>query len=317
MHTVGVLAFDGMTAFHLSIPSLVFGNRAIPRGCGYRVEICTERPGVLATDDGFDITVRADLSVLDRAQTIVVPSWHRDIEPSPPVRAALRSAQARGARVVGLCLGAFAVAASGIVDGREVATHWAAADELARRYPRVRVRSDVLWCDLGDVVTSAGIAAALDCCLHVVRADHGAAIAAEVARVLVLAPHRAGSQAQFIPTAVPRLRADDPIDRAMTWARTRLDEPIDLDGWAAAAAMSRRTFTRRFRERTAASPVQWLLHQRLDRAKVLLETTDDTVERIAARCGFGSAVTLRHHFHRRLGTTPQAHRASFSRPFGG
>jgi transcriptional regulator GlxA family with amidase domain len=228
------------------------------------------------------------------------------------VRDARRTAHGRGARIVGLCLGAFALVEAGLLDGREAVTHWSAAAELARRRPQVQVRSDVLWCDHRDVVTSAGVAAALDCCLHLVRADHGAAVAAAVARALVLAPHRAGSQAQFIPTAVPELREDDPVEHAMAWARTRLADPIDLDTWAATANMSRRTFTRHFRSRTASSPLQWLLLQRLDHARVLLETTDDTVDRVAARAGFGSPVTLRHHFHRVLGTTPASHRAAFA-----
>ncbi|MEU2104585.1 MULTISPECIES: GlxA family transcriptional regulator [unclassified Nocardia] len=311
MRTVAVLAFDGISPFHLSVPSLVFGRVGVEGPAPYRVDVCAERPGRLRTPAGFDIHVQHDLETLTRADTVVIPSWPLG-EPLPAdVRAAVRAAHARGARIVGLCLGSWAVAATGLADGREVTTHWASAAELARAFPAVRVRADTLWSDLGDVVTSAGVAAALDCCLHLVRGDLGSKAATELARALVTAPHRSGSQAQYIPVAVPDAADDDPIERAMVWARANLGDPLDLDRWARVALMSRRTFTRRFRDRTGTSPQQWLLLQRTDRARLLLESTADTVERIAADTGFGTAVSLRHHFHRILGTSPAAHRASF------
>ncbi|GAA5074155.1 GlxA family transcriptional regulator [Nocardia iowensis] len=312
MRTVAVLAYDGISPFHLSVPSLVFGRVGIGGSGPYQVDVCAERPGSLRTPAGFDIDVRHGLDRLMRADTVVVPSWEYDMPLSDDLRAALHQAHAAGARIVGLCLGSWAVAASGLADGREVITHWAGASRLARAYPAVRVRADTLWSDLGDVVTSAGVAAALDCCLHLVRNDLGSRAATELARELVTAPHRSGSQAQYIPIAVPESADDDPIERAMVWARTHLGDPIDLDSWARVALMSRRTFTRRFRDRTGNSPQQWLLHQRADRARLLLETTDDTMDRIAAETGFGTAVSLRHHFHRILGTTPAAHRALFT-----
>ena len=255
--------------------------------------------------------MRNGLDAIERAETVVVPSWNPELELSPAIRRALHDAHSRGARIVGLCLGSWAIAASGLADGREVTTHWSAAAALAGAFPAVRVRPDVLWTDLGDVITSAGVAAALDCCLHLVRADHGSRVATDLARTLVMAPHRGGSQAQYIPVAVPDAADDDPIEHAMLWARTHLGDPIDLDGWARSALMSRRTFTRRFRDRTGSSPQQWLLHQRLDRARLLLESTDDTMDRIAAETGLGSAVNLRQHFHRALGLSPAAHRAAF------
>lgn len=311
MHTVAVLAYDGMSPFHLSVPSLVFGRVGIGGTAPYQVDVCAERPGSLRTPAGFDIEVRHGLDRLVRADTVIIPSWERDMPLSAELRAALHHAHAAGARIVGLCLGSWAIAASGLADGREVTTHWAGAAALARACPAVRVRADTLWSDLGDVITSAGVAAALDCCLHLVRNDLGSRAATELARDLVTAPHRSGSQAQYIPIAVPDATDDDPIERAMVWARTHLGESIDLDGWARIALMSRRTFTRRFRDRTGNSPQQWLLHQRADRARLLLETTDDTMERIATDTGFGTAVSLRHHFHRILGTSPAAHRALF------
>ncbi|WP_107655026.1 GlxA family transcriptional regulator [Nocardia suismassiliense] len=311
MHTVAVLAYDGMSPFHLSVPSLVFGRVGVHGPALYQVDVCAEKPGSLHTPAGFDIEVRHGLDRLIRADTVVIPAWECDLPVSDDLRTALHQAHAAGARIVGLCLGSWAVAASGLADGREVTTHWAAAAQLARAFPAVRVRADTLWSDLGDVVTSAGVAAALDCCLHLVRTDLGSRVATELARDLVTAPHRSGSQAQYIPIAVPDAADDDPIERAMVWARTHLGESIDLDGWARVALMSRRTFTRRFRDRTGNSPQQWLLHQRTDRARLLLETTDDTMDRIATDTGFGTAVSLRHHFHRILGTSPAAHRALF------
>ncbi|WP_067719220.1 GlxA family transcriptional regulator [Nocardia yamanashiensis] len=315
MHEVAVLAFDRISPFHLSVPTLVFGR--IGAGAGdrtpYRVRVCAEQPGILSTPAGFDIVVQHGLEAVENAETVVVPSWERHRPLPDPVRDALRVAHERGARIVGLCLGAWAIAASGLADGREITTHWSAAPELARAFPDVMVRADSLWTDHGDLITSAGVAAALDCCLHLIRTDHGSRTATELARDLVLAPHRSGSQAQYIPVAVPEALDDDPIEHAMVWARTHLDTSVDLDTWARTALMSRRTFTRRFRERTGSSPQQWLLHQRVDRARLLLESTDDTMERVASEAGLGTAVNLRHHFHRLLGTTPAAHRALFRR----
>ncbi|WP_336083479.1 GlxA family transcriptional regulator [Nocardia sp. SSK8] len=314
MHKVAVVAFDGISPFHLAVPTLVLGRS----GTGvddpdwpYRVRVCADRPGTLTTAAGFDITVRNGLDTVADADTVVFPGWRVGLDPSPALIEAVRTAHADGARLVGLCLGAWAIAATGLADGRELSTHWATAEALAAAFPAVRVRADTLWTDLGDVITSAGVAAALDCCLHIVRGDLGARAATDLARTLVTAPHRSGSQAQFIPIAVPEVATDDPIEFAMVWARGHLDTAVDLDSWSRRAHMSRRTFTRRFRARTGTSPQQWLLQQRIDRARLLLETTDDTVDRIAAETGFGSAVSLRHHFHRMLGTGPAAHRAQF------
>ncbi|MFB7878347.1 GlxA family transcriptional regulator [Nocardia sp. NPDC056064] len=314
MYKVAVVAFDGISPFHLAVPTLVLGRR----GTGiddpdwpYDVHVCAEHPGTLTTAAGFDITVRDGLDTVATADLVVFPGWQLDLDPSPALLDAVRTAYAGGARLVGLCLGAWAIAATGLADGRELSTHWATAEAMAAAFPAVRVRADTLWTDLGDVITSAGVAAALDCCLHIVRGDLGARAATDLARALVTAPHRSGSQAQFIPIAVPDAATDDPIECAMVWARGNLDTVVDLDSWARRAHMSRRTFTRRFRERTGTSPQQWLLQQRIDHARLLLESTDDTVDRIATDTGFGSAVSLRHHFHRTLGTSPAAHRAQF------
>jgi transcriptional regulator GlxA family with amidase domain len=311
VHRVAVLAFEGISVFHLSVPTLVFGADLPGSLADYEVTICAEKPGALRTSAGFDLSVPTDLSAFDVADTVVIPSWSVD-DPVPHTLVdALCAAHRRGARIVGLCLGAYVVAASGLVDGREATTHWHAADQLAKRHPEVSVRSDVLWSDLGDIVTSAGTVAGLDCCLHLVRHDHGATVAAEVAKRLVMAPHRGGSQAQFIPVPVPPDEMRDPIAEAMAWASIHLSEQVDLDTWAQSATMSRRTFTRQFRERTGGSPGSWLAARRLDHARILLETTDLPIDAVAEASGFGSAVALRTHFRNALGASPTRHRQQF------
>jgi transcriptional regulator GlxA family with amidase domain len=310
MRSVAVLAYDGMSPFHLSVPCLVLGDR-LGGEAEYDVQVCAEHPGRLGTNAGFDLHVDRGLDVMEHADLVILPSWDPELEPSGLLVEAIRAAHARGATVVGLCIGAFLVAASGIADGRDVVTHWRWAERLAAQYAKVDVRADVLWSDLGDLVTSAGTAASLDCCLHLVRTHHGVERAEQLARVIVVAPHRSGSQAQYIPVPVPPDPTDDVIERAMVWARMRLDEPVSLDEWAAAIGLSRRTFTRQFRARTGSSGQAWLLQQRLDRARSLLETTDQSIERVATASGFGSSAALRHHFHLVLGTTPQRHRQEF------
>lgn len=312
-HRVAVLAFPGISPFHLAAPyAVLHGTGKRPMPLPYRLVTCAEQPGAVATSAGWTVAVEHGLEVMDVADTVVVPSWDTDCDPSPQLLSAVAAAHRRGARVVGLCLGAFVVARAGIVDGGEVATHWSAADALATLCPAVHVRSDVLWCDEGDVITSAGVAAGLDCLLHVVRRDLGASAAAEVARSLVLAPHRDGSQAQFIPAPVRPAAGTDLFDGALAWALENLAERVPLQVWASHAAMSRRTFTRRFRERTGTSPGAWLLDQRLLRARQLLETTDRSVDAIATAVGFATGASLRAHFAERYGTTPGRHRRAFA-----
>jgi transcriptional regulator GlxA family with amidase domain len=276
----------------------------------YEVTVCAQRPGNLRTSAGYEIAVHRGLRAFASADTVVLPSWDRSRPVPEDITRAVR--RARGARIIGLCVGAFVVAAAGIADGRDITTHWGAAAQLAAEYPNVNVRSDVLWTDHGDVVTSAGTAASLDCCLQVVRQDRGAAVAAELARRLVMPPHRTGSQAQFVPVPLPASDDHDAIAEAMVWARNRLGEVIGLDQWARSAAMSRRTFTRRFAERTGTSPGRWLQQQRLDHARVLLETTDLPIDQIAVIGGFGSAPTLRRQFAQTLGVSPRRHREQFA-----
>ena len=243
---------------------------------------------------------------------MIVPSWRDTAEPAPPAMIkALRAAHARGARIVGLCVGAFVLAEAGLLDGRPATTHWAWADEFARRYPRVQLNRDVLYVDDGDVVTSAGTAAAIDCCLHLLRQQHGAELANRVARRMVVAPHRQGGQAQYIEQPLPKSARGDRLGAVLEWALQHLDQRLSLDQLAERAAMSRRTFTRRFREATGTTVVQWLLNQRIAHAQRLLERGEQPIEAIAEQAGFGSAMSLRQHFAAALGTSPSAYRRQF------
>jgi transcriptional regulator GlxA family with amidase domain len=311
--TIAVVAFDGISPFHLSVPCMVFGpdmaGHGVPR---YRLLVCSVDRGSLSTTAGFAIQAPHSLAAAARADTIIVPSWHDDQRPAPEaLLRTLRSAHKRGARIVGLCLGAFVLAEAGLLDGQPATTHWALARAFAERYPTVDLRPDVLYVDNGQVLTSAGTAASIDCCLHMVRRDHGADVAAHVARRMVVAPHREGGQAQYIEQPVPASRADDRLGGVMAWALKHLAQPHSLDSLADRAAMSRRTFTRHFRQATGTTVGQWLQQQRLTMARRLLETTTRSIDDVAERSGFGSSVSLRQHFASALGTSPSAYRRQF------
>lgn len=246
--------------------------------------------------------------------TVVVPSTEDlDGDPDPVLVAALRRAHQDGARVAALCTGAFVLAAAGLLDGREAATHWMHADDLARRYPRVAVRPDVLYVDAGDVLTSAGKTAAVDLCLHLVRGDLGSAAATGLARRLVVPAHRAGGQAQFIAPP-PEPRTSGGLAPTLDWARARLDQPLTVADLAAQAGLSTRQLARRMQAEVQAGPLGWLHQQRIARAQELLERTDAGIDQVAASCGMGTAATLRRHFHRAVGVTPTAYRATYRNP---
>ncbi|WP_436772013.1 helix-turn-helix domain-containing protein [Yinghuangia sp. YIM S09857] len=311
--TVATLAFEGMAPFEMSSVVEIFGMARPELGVPwYRLSVCGETRDPMRVVGGFSITVDHGLDELAAADTVIitaVPDVRGDV--SPALVDALRAARARGARVVSICSGAFALAAAGLLDGRVATTHWRYADLLAERYPRVRVDPDVLYVDGDDILTSAGSAAGLDLCLHLVRKDHGARVANAVARRLVVPPHREGGQAQFIRAAVGEVDADDGIGRSMAWALEHLAEPITVADLAARAHLSQRTYLRKFSAQTGTSPVRWVLAQRVAASLSLLEDTAASIEEVGAAVGFESPVTFRHHFGRAMGTSPSAYRRTF------
>nr|BFD92264.1 helix-turn-helix domain-containing protein [Kitasatospora sp. Xyl93] len=325
VHDVAVYAFPGMAPFELGVVVEVFGL-ARPELTGllaapwYGLKVCADRPGTeLEAVGGFALTARHGLDELAAADTVVVPGVPNAFGGvgagvSPALVQALRTAHGRGARIVSICSGAFALAAAGLLDGREATTHWRYAELLQQRYPAVLVNPDVLYVDNGDVLTSAGSAAGIDLCLHLVRRDHGARVANTVARRFVVAPHRDGGQAQFVEAAVrPVEEEDDGVARSMQWALDHLSSPLTISQLAGAARMSDRSYLRHFTARNGTSPMRWVVTQRIAASLALLESPEGSVEEIAAAVGFESAATFRHHFGRVMRTSPTAYRRSFGR----
>ncbi|GAA3638230.1 helix-turn-helix domain-containing protein [Kineosporia mesophila] len=309
---IAVHAFDGITMFHLAAPQLVFGEVA-KLGLGdWTTHVWTTSGPSIVTSEGYTIAGLGGPSTTEGADIVVVPSWRDDLAtPDAGLVRAVQDAHASGSMVIGLCLGAFPVAAAGLLRHRTAVTHWSATGELAARHPEVTVDSSVLYVDHGDVLTSAGTASGIDACLHVVRKHLGVTAANRVARSLVVAPHREGGQAQYIERPLVDARSDAPIAEVLTWALEHLDRPLTLEDLAARATMSRRNFVRRFREATGSTPARWVTDQRLDEARRLLETSDWPVDRIAQECGFGSPVTLRQNFAARFATSPAGYRRAF------
>ncbi|MDT0462524.1 MULTISPECIES: helix-turn-helix domain-containing protein [Streptomyces] len=310
---VAVLLFSGGPIFESSIPLSVFGidrqDAGVPR---YRLLVAAGEEGPLRTTGGLELTAPYGLEAISRAGTVVVPAW-RSITSPPPEDAldALRRAHEEGARIVGLCTGAFVLAAAGLLDGRPATTHWMYAPTLAKRYPSVHVDPRELFVDDGDVLTSAGTAAGIDLCLHIVRTDHGNEAAGALARRLVVPPRRSGGQERYLDRSLPEEIGADPLAEVVAWALEHLHEQFDVETLAARAYMSRRTFDRRFRSLTGSAPLQWLITQRVLQAQRLLETSDYSVDEVAGRCGFRSPVALRGHFRRQLGSSPAAYRAAY------
>lgn len=314
-HAVAVLVYEGMTLFELAVAREVFGTD-IAAADGrplYSLSICGPASSV-TTDAGLRMEVPHGLEALRTAQTVVVlPTLYPAGVPAEALDA-LRAARARGQRIISLCSGAFVLAAAGLLDGHTATTHWSECANLARQYPRVRVDPGVLYVDEGDLLTSAGSAASLDLCLHIVQRDHGAEIAASVARHLVVPLYRPGGQAQYIETPVPARSDGDLFASSIEWLRAHLDEPVTVAGLADRAAMSPRTFARRFLASTGTTPLAWIVRERVRLAQRLLETTAVPVDVIARDSGFGTADNLRKHFGRTLRTTPQAYRQAFRQP---
>ena len=315
---IAVLVFDEASLFEMSVPCEVWGidrtNMGVPRS---EVRVCTPDPVPLRTHVGMSFTPAHGLEALRWADTIIVPSPPRpfpDRAVPDEVANAMRRAHRRGARIASVCSGAFVLAEIGLLDDHRVTTHWMYEELFRRRFPQLELDTSVLYVGNGQVFTAAGTAAGIDLCLHLVRLDHGAEIANVVARRMVVPPHRDGGQSQFVLAPVTAESSDDDLRATLAWAAKHLDRDLSVDGLARRAAMSPRTFARRFKAATGTTPLQWVLHQRTARAQHLLEVTDLSIETIAERCGFGAAATLRQHFHRAVGTSPGAYRAAFRAP---
>lgn len=305
------MVLEGAKPLDVGIPAQVFTRRA---SMPYVVDVCGVHPGLIAGGDGLSYHVEHGLEALDDADLIFVPgSRHPDREPPPAeLTAALIRAHERGARLAAISTGAFALAATGLLDGRRATTHWHYSRILAERFPLVQVDERVLFVDEGSILTSAGAASGIDLCLHILRKEAGMAVANHAARRLVAAPYRSGGQAQYVPQSVPESYGER-FTQTREWALRHLRDPLTIDVLAAHARVSPRTFSRRFLDETGYTPMQWIMRARVDRARELLEETDLTVEEISAAVGLGTSANLRRYFHRVLGTTPTAYRRTFFR----
>lgn len=309
-HHVAVLVLEGAKPLDVGIPAQVFAHRA---SMPYEVRVCGAEQGLVAGGDGLSYHVAHGLETLSWADTVLVPGYREPVTTQPPaaVVTALRAAHERGVRLAAISTGAFALAATGLLDGRRATTHWHYTRELARRHPLVHVDENVLFVDEGEVLTSAGAASGIDLCLHLVRRDHGVALSNRVARRLVAAPYRSGGQAQYVPRSIPE-PLGDVFAETRAWALGRLADPLTLAELARNANVSERTFSRRFLADTGYTPMQWVLRARIDLARELLERSDLSVEQIAHRAGLSTGSNLRLHFQRILGTSPTEYRRTFS-----
>ena len=311
MHRVVALVRPVQSTFELGLAAEVFGTARAGVPQHYEFDVCTETPGSVPTSAGYAMAVPHGLSALASADTVLIPGWLPVEAPlSDRVCRALLKAHTRGARLVTICSGVFALARTGLLDGRSATTHWERAAQLQREFPQVHVETDVLYVDLGDVATSGGAGAGIDLCLHLVRQDFGAAHASLVARHMVMPPHREGGQAQYAPPPPPA----DALDGLLEWAGARLGTPLSVGDLATHLSISPRTLARRFADQLGTSPGAWLLSRRVAEARTLLEETDLPVEAIAARVGLTSAVNLRRRFRAQVGTTPGAYRRAFRVP---
>ncbi|MBV9098996.1 MAG: helix-turn-helix domain-containing protein [Frankiaceae bacterium] len=311
-HRVAVVVLNGTTQFETAVAYEVFGiDRSEYSDDWYEFAFVAGEPGPIRLQSGLTLDTPHGLGLLRTADTIIVPAVVDERTDVPePLLEALQVAHARGARIASICTGAFILAEAGLLDGRRATTHWMDAADLARRYPEVCVQPDVLYVEDDNIFTSAGAAAGIDLCLHLVRLDLGSDVANCVARRMVVPPHRDGGQAQFVDAPMPH-RDNDTLGPLLDWALAHLDEPLTLDDLARHASVSTRTLVRRFQAATGTTPLQWLLSQRVRRAQHLLESSDEPVERIAGLAGFGTAANLRQHFTRLVGVAPIAYRRTF------
>lgn len=311
---IALYAFDGITMFHLAAPLMVFGEVGrLQLASDWETQLWSDSGGSVRTMEGYSLGDVAGPSTVEWADIVIVPSWPDALPPiGDALKGQLRSAHHRGAEIAGLCLGSFAIADTGLLAGRAAVTHWTKMSDLRHRNAQTDVDESVLYIDHGDVMTSAGTASSIDSCLHIVRKHLGSAAATRVARSLVVAPHREGGQAQYIERPLPKAAEDTAIADVLQWTLERLHEPLPIERLADRARMSRRSFIRQFQLATGATPARWVLEQRLDEARTLLETSTRTIEDIAASCGFGSAVTLRQNFASAFGVNPTAYRKQFA-----
>ncbi|MFJ9586279.1 GlxA family transcriptional regulator [Streptomyces acidicola] len=316
LKNVAVVLLDGVHPFELGVVSEVFGLDRSDEGLPvYDFAVASAEGPTLRTPSGFTIGTSYGLERLEEADLIAVPAGEGYVRRDYPAELldALRRATDRGARVLSVCSGVFMLGAAGLLDGRRCAVHWRHAEELARQYPRAIVEPDVLYVDADPVITSAGTAAGIDACLHLVRKEQGPQVANAIARRMVVPPHRDGGQAQYVDRPLPRSRCDT-VGEVLVWMEEHLDEEVTVEQLAARVHMSPRTFARRFQQETGTTPYRWILRQRVLQAQRLLEATDETMDAIADRTGFGTAAALRHQFVRALATTPQAYRRTFRGP---
>ncbi|MEW1777773.1 helix-turn-helix domain-containing protein [Streptomyces sp. NPDC086777] len=307
-HRVAVLVLHGVYPLDMGIPAQIFSDRP---DTPYELTVCGVARGDVATSTGFTIGTTAGLAALAQADTVIVPGYQDfRIPPASEAAAALQVAARRGARIAAICTGVFALAAAGLLSGRTVTTHWAGADALEELYPDVHVDRDVLYIDDDPLLTSAGVTSGVDLCLHIVRKDLGAAVANDIARDLVAAPHREGGQSQYIPRVLPEPTAHS-LNTTRTWALEHLDEPLHLEALARHAKVSSRTLIRMWRQETGVTPHQWLLTARVNHARELLEVTDLGIEQIAGQSGLGTGTNLRARFREALGVTPSSYRRNF------
>jgi len=311
MHRIAVVAVPPVGTFELTIPELVFSAAEVDGRPAYEVRTCTAEPGTVAATGALAVTVEHGLRAVTEADTVIVTGTGAREQADPRILAALRDAADAGKRVASICTGAFVLAQAGLLDGREATTHRKYGAELTRRFPDVRLHPDVLFVEDGRVLTSAGLAAGIDLCLHIIRTDLGAAVANTVARLAVVAPVRPGGQAQFITTPLPP-ESGTSLAATRVWALERLQQPLTREDLAGHAQVSIRTLNRRFQAETGLSPLQWLLHQRIDRARELLETTELSIGQVARQSGLGTPDSLRQHLTRRTGLTPSSYRAAYT-----
>ncbi|MEU4400325.1 GlxA family transcriptional regulator [Micromonospora orduensis] len=312
LRNVAVLALDQVAPFELGVLAEVFGTDRTADGFpGYRFQVCSPDGEPVRTSSGFHLTPHADLGPLEEADLVAVPAHSQGTVVPEAVLDALRRADARGAHLFSVCSGAFLLGEAGLLDDRECTTHWRYVDELQRRHPRARVRCNSLYVHDGQLLTSAGTAAGIDACLHLIRQEHGSATATRLARRMVVPPHRDGGQSQYVEAPIPKAPEAPTLEPVLEWLMGHLDRTITVEELAARAGMAPRTFARRFRAETGTTPHDWLTNQRVLLARRLLEETPLSVEAVADQAGFGDAAALRHHFSRRVGATPHSYRTTF------